>query len=78
MVTGLLSNAAYDPRLAANVAIRLGESGYSAYTGIVRSGYLARWLFATAALFGISALAYAISLGRAGRRADRDVARPSR
>lgn len=57
---------------------RLGESDYIAYTGIVPSGYLARWLFATAALFGISALAYAISLGRARRRASQDAAHPNR
>jgi len=51
---------------------RLGQDDYEAITGIVPSGYLARWLFATAALFGGSALVYAVRLGGARRGASGD------
>lgn len=43
----------------------LSESRYRADTGLSTSGYLGRWLLLTAALFLISAVAYAVRLRRA-------------
>jgi hypothetical protein len=42
---------------------------YTAVTATTTSRYLSRWLFSTAALFGISAVTYAIKLARDRRRA---------
>lgn len=42
---------------------------YAAVTATTTSRYLSRWLFSVAALFGISALAYAVRLARGRRRA---------
>jgi hypothetical protein len=47
--------------------LRLGESSFEATSGVVPSGYLFRWLYATAALFGGSALLYALKLARQRR-----------
>lgn len=55
----------------APVIFRLGEGAYEADTAIIPSGYLARWLFATAALFGCSAVVYAVRLGRLRRATHR-------
>jgi hypothetical protein len=42
---------------------------YQAFTGLGTSIYLGRWLAATAAMFALSGLAYAVALGRARRAA---------
>ncbi|MEU4116697.1 hypothetical protein AB0F71_19655 [Kitasatospora sp. NPDC028055] len=49
---------------------------YPGATGLSEGVYLGRWLAATAALFGASALALAVTLRRARRRGARDVREP--
>ncbi|WP_020500193.1 hypothetical protein [Sciscionella marina] len=44
--------------------IEQGQDTYLAATGQTQQPYLARWLLITAALFAISAVAYAVRLGR--------------
>lgn len=51
----------------APLIFRLGSATFSASTGYIPTGYLYRWLFATAGLFAASALLYAVSLARARR-----------
>lgn len=47
---------------------RRGAATYHAATGQTQQPFLGRWLLLTAALFGLSALCYAVRLGRAARR----------
>jgi hypothetical protein len=49
----------------APLIFQFGKSTFISSTGLVPSGYLFRWLYATAALFGGSALLYAVKLRRA-------------
>jgi len=49
--------------------IQQGESTYFAATGQNQQPFLGRWLLLVAALYGLSALAYAARLAAAGRRA---------
>jgi hypothetical protein len=49
--------------------LRLGESSFEGASGLIPSGYLYRWLYATAALFGGSALLYAAKAARRRRAA---------
>ena len=53
--------------------IKQGAFTYNAATGMTQDGFLGRWLLLTAALFGISAVAYAIrlSLARKGKEDNR-------
>lgn len=46
----------------------LAEHRYRGTTGMTTDGYLARWLLLTAGLFAVSAIAYAVRLGRRLRR----------
>jgi hypothetical protein len=48
--------------------IRQGRATYMAATGQNQQPYLSRWLLLTAAMFALSAVAYAIRLRRAQRR----------
>ena len=48
--------------------IRQGEFTYSAATGQNQQPFFGRWLLLVAALYGLSALAYAARLAVAGRR----------
>jgi len=50
--------------------IRQGQSSYLAATGQNQQPFFARWLLLVAALYGLSALAYAARLAVAGRRRD--------
>ena len=68
------------PTLAAGLSLLLffpgiiqqGRSSYLAATGQTQEPFLARWLLLVAAVYGVSALAYAVRLRTAGRRdADR-------
>jgi hypothetical protein len=56
---------------------QFGKSSFVAASGIIPSGYLFRWLYATAALFGGSALVYALRLFRRRRRTARSGAESS-
>ena len=47
---------------------RRGAATYHAATGQTQQPFLGRWLLITAALFGLSALCYAVRLGRASGR----------
>jgi hypothetical protein len=47
--------------------VQQGQSTYHAATGQTQQPYLDRWLLLTAAMFTISAVAYAVRLRRAGR-----------
>lgn len=48
--------------------IRQGQSSYLAATGQTQEPFLARWLLLVAAVYGVSALAYATRVATAGRR----------
>ena len=50
--------------------IEQGQSSYLAATGQNQQPFFARWLLLVAALYGLSALAYAARLAVAGRRRD--------
>jgi hypothetical protein len=52
----------------APLIFRADTPAFEATTGLAPPDYLARWLLATAAMFVISALAYALSLRRARAR----------
>jgi hypothetical protein len=52
----------------APLIFRADTPTFVATTGIAPPDYLARWLLATAAMFAVSAAAYALSLRRRGRR----------
>lgn len=52
----------------APVILNADGATFSLVTGTTTSRYLSRWLFTTAALFGISALSYAFKRGRDRRR----------
>jgi hypothetical protein len=54
---------------------RLGDDTFKLASGMTQAGYLARWLAATGVMFALSALAYAVALGRARRGAT--VGKPS-
>jgi hypothetical protein len=58
--------------------IQQGHSSYVAATGQSQQPFLGRWLLLVAALYGASALAYAVRLGTAGRRANADTSTQSR
>jgi hypothetical protein len=61
--------------VSAPLIFRADTPVFEATTGLTPPDYLARWLLATAAMFVISALAYAVSLRRArdgGDQADAD------
>ncbi|KAA0023724.1 hypothetical protein [Antrihabitans cavernicola] len=47
--------------------IEQGKETYLAATGLTQEPYFARWLLICAALFGVSAVAYAVRLGVSGR-----------
>jgi hypothetical protein len=51
--------------VSAPLIFRADTADFEATTGLAPPDYLARWLLATAAMFVISALAYALSLRRA-------------
>ena len=67
------------PTLAAGLSLLLffpgivqqGQSSYVAATGQNQQPFFGRWLLLVAALYGLSALAYAARLAVAGRRGDR-------
>jgi hypothetical protein len=48
---------------------KLGDSTFRIASGMSQSGYLARWLAAAGVMFALSAVAYAVALRRARRRA---------
>lgn len=50
--------------------IRQGHETYEAATGRTQQPYLGRWLLLVAAMFAVSAVAYALRLGLAPRRTD--------
>ena len=51
--------------------IKQGAQTYITATGMTQDGFLGRWLLLTAALFGVSAVTYAIRLGSTHRTRDR-------
>jgi hypothetical protein len=53
----------------APLIFRLGNDTFVSTTGIVPSGYVYRWLFFTAGVFGVSAVLFAARLARTRRRA---------
>jgi hypothetical protein len=55
----------------APLIFRADTADFEATTGIAPPDYLARWLLATAAMFVVSAFAYALSLRRADDGGDR-------
>ncbi|WP_063739995.1 hypothetical protein [Amycolatopsis jejuensis] len=57
--------------------IEQGQDTYLAATGQTQQPYLARWLLLTAALFAISAIAYAVRLSRERDRKTRSRKRPN-
>jgi hypothetical protein len=59
--------------VSAPLIFRADTPDFEATTGLTPPDYLARWLLATAAMFAISALAYAVSLRRARRRRTSDL-----
>jgi hypothetical protein len=52
--------------------LQFDNRDFAAASGLLPTGYLARWLYATAGLFGCSAVTYAINLGRSRRTQQRD------
>jgi hypothetical protein len=58
------------------LVLRLTPRAYKAATGLTPDVYLGRWLAISAIAFGLSALLYAIRLGRVVR-AERTAAKPS-
>jgi hypothetical protein len=56
----------------APLIFRADTPRFVATTGIAPPDYLARWLLATAAMFAVSAAAYAVSLRRARRQLNQD------